>query len=114
MQGVFQNHQTIVEVNKTFITLIPQKEDVSFMKDFRLINLCNVVYKVIIRLLSLRIRSYMTHLIGPCQSSFVPDRHSGDNIIVAQEDKLEKGRTSWMAIKLDLEKAYDRLNWKFI
>lgn len=81
-KGVFQNHQTVVEVNKTFITLIPKKEDVSFMKDFRLINLCNVVYKVITRLLSLRIRSYMTHLIEPCQPSFVPDQQSGDNIVV--------------------------------
>ena len=74
--------QTVVEVNKTFITLIPKKEDVSFMKDFRLINLCNVVYKVITSLLSLRIRSYMTHLIEPCQPSFVPDQQSGDNIVV--------------------------------
>lgn len=70
VQGLFQIHQAVAEANKTFITLIPKKEEVSFIKDFRLISLYNVVYKAITRLLSLRIKPHMSNLVGPCQSSF--------------------------------------------
>lgn len=109
--GVFQNHHT--DVNKTCITLIPEKEEVIFMKDFRPISLCNVGVQDITRLLSLRIRPFMSRLVGPCQSGFVPSRQSGDNIIVVQEIfhsmRSKTGRKGWMVIKIDLEKAYDRL-----
>lgn len=60
----------------------------------------------------------MSSLVNPCQSSFIPHRQSRDNIIVAQEIfhsmRLRKGRKGWLAIKIDLEKAYDRLSWDFI
>ena len=60
----------------------------------------------------------MPQLISEAQSSFVPGRHITDNIIVAQEIihsmRKMKGRRSFMAIKVDLEKAYDRLSWSFI
>ena len=52
------------------------------------------------------------------QSSFVLGRHITDNIIVTQEVvhsmRKMRGRDRYMAIKVDLEKAYDRLNWDFI
>ena len=51
-------------------------------------------------------------------SSFVPRRDVTDNIIVAQEIihsmRWMKGKRGVMAIKVDLEKAYDRLRWSFI
>lgn len=60
----------------------------------------------------------MSKLIGPCQSSFVPNRQSSDNIIVVQEvfhSMRRKSRAKgWMAIKIDLEKAYDRIKWHFV
>lgn len=59
----------------------------------------------------------MTQLIGPNQASFVPGRHIIDNILVAQEVMhsmhIRKGKTAWMALKVDLEKAYDRIQWSF-
>ena len=60
----------------------------------------------------------MPNLIGQFQCSFVPGRQSADNILVAQEIihsmRKKKGDTGFMAIKVDLEKAYDRLSWSFI
>ncbi|KAG7552028.1 Reverse transcriptase domain [Arabidopsis thaliana x Arabidopsis arenosa] len=60
----------------------------------------------------------MTRLIGPARSSFIPGRLSSDNIVVVQEAvhsmRRKKGRKGWMLLKLDLEKAYDRIRWDFL
>jgi len=59
-----------------------------------------------------------TQLISPIQSSFVPGRQITDNVIVMQEAlhsmRRKTGAKGWMAIKLDLEKADDRIRWDFI
>lgn len=60
----------------------------------------------------------MPDLVNPCQSSFVPKRQITDNIVVYQETlhtmRKKRGETGYMALKIDLEKAYDRLAWSFI
>ncbi|XP_010424030.1 PREDICTED: uncharacterized protein LOC104709061 [Camelina sativa] len=57
-------------------------------------------------------------LIGPAQSNFIPGRLSTDNIVVVQEAvhsmHRKKGKKGWMLLKLDLEKAYDRIRWNFL
>lgn len=88
------------------------------MKQFGLISLCNVSYKTVTKILSARLRRVMKELIDPCQCSFIPNRQSSDNTIIAQEVihsmKNKKGQQSWMAIKIDLEKAYDKIKWCFV
>lgn len=90
----------------------------SKLKDFRPISLSNVSYKRITKILSHKLRSLMEKLVNPCQCSFPPNRQSRDNIIIAQEVfhsmRNKKGATGWMEIKIDLEKAYECLNWNFI
>ena len=60
----------------------------------------------------------MEKLVNPIQSKFVPGRHITDNIIVTQDIAHSMGKmtrkNSYMTIKVDLEKAYDRLSWDFI
>lgn len=118
IMDIFENHTKVKDINKTLIALIPKVEDVVFMKQFRPISLCNVSYKIITKVLARRLRQIMEVLVSPCQCSFIPHRQSGDNIVIAQEVihsmKNRKGAVGWMAIKIDLEKAYDRLNWVFI
>lgn len=115
---IFRNPEKVNEINNTLITLIPKIDPVVNNKNFRPISLCNVSYKVVTKILAHCLRLLMGVLVNPCQSSFIPQRQSRDNIILAQEIfhsmRVKKGRTGWMAIKLDLEKAYDRLNWSFI
>ena len=77
-----------------------------------------MVYKTITKLVANRLKTILPQLIGPTQVSFVPGRHIIENVIVAQEIihymKNKRGKTGQMAIKVDLEKAYDRLSWDFI
>ena len=75
-------------------------------------------YKVVTKIIVGRIRPLLDKLISPNQAAFVPGRRGLDNVIVAQElihslDK-KKHRAGFMAIKVDLVKAYDRLEWSFI
>nr|KYP71396.1 Retrovirus-related Pol polyprotein LINE-1 [Cajanus cajan] len=115
----FEAHPSkIATINDTFITLIPKSDNVSSLKHMRPIGLCNVSYKILTKVLSHWLRSIMKDLVGPNQCSFVLDRHSSDNIIITQEVvhsmRNKKGKVGWMAIKIDLEKAYDRLKWCFV
>ena len=60
----------------------------------------------------------MAKAINPCQAGFVPGRRMSDNIIIIKEVIrtliFRRGQTGYVALKLDLEKAYDRLEWHYI
>lgn len=73
------------ELNETFITLIPKIKNLVSMVDFRLINLCNVVYKILSKVLVNHIKPILNALIGDTQSAFVSQQLITDNIIVALE-----------------------------
>ena len=105
-------------LNETLITLIPKHLGADYLATFRPISLCNTVYKVVTKIIVKRLRPFLPKLISPLQTAFVPGRMGLDNMIIAQEIihtmTLKKGKTGFMAIKIDLEIAYDRLEWHFI
>lgn len=105
-------------LNSTLISLIPKVEHPETFSQFRPISLCNVVFTIITKVLVQRIRPLLNGLISPFQSSFVPGRQTTDNIIVLQEAihslHRRKGKVGDMIVKLDLEKAYDRMSWFFL
>ncbi|XP_028785542.1 uncharacterized protein LOC114741444 [Neltuma alba] len=106
------------EVNDTLIVLIPKVDRPENMKQLRPIALCNVLYKCISKILVKRLKGILGRLVAPNQVSFVPGRHIQDNIIVTHEllhsMRSMRGRKGFFAIKVDLEKAYDRVRWGFI
>ncbi|KAL4314251.1 hypothetical protein AHAS_Ahas15G0066400 [Arachis hypogaea] len=69
----------------TLVVLIPKVDNPSRMKEFRPISLCNVIYKIITKVVVERLRPFLQDIIGPLQGEFIPGRGAPDNIIVAQE-----------------------------
>ena len=100
------------------IVLFPNQDKPEGFNHFRPISLCNTIYKIITKVIANRFKIIMDKLVTPMQSSFVPGRHITDNIIITQEVvhsmRRMRGKDGYMAVKIDLEKAYDRLNWDFI
>ncbi|CAL8098739.1 unnamed protein product [Prunus armeniaca] len=115
---VFQDCLIPKDLNYTLITLVPKVENPSSMLQFMPINLCCTLYKIISKIIVSRLRPLMSQWISPNQVSFVLGRHITDNILIAQEMmykfRVSKGEKGLFAWKINLSKAYDRLNWKFI
>ena len=110
---------TLFEINRTNIALMPKTNNPQRMTDFRPISLSNVVYKLISKTISKRLKAILPHIITENQSAFTADRLITDKVLVAYEIMhfLKKKRgwnDSFMAAKLDMSKAFDRVEWIFI
>ncbi|KAL5559785.1 hypothetical protein UlMin_035996 [Ulmus minor] len=105
-------------INSSNIVLVPKSQSPSMVNHFRPIAVCNVIYKVISKLLADRVKPLLNQLICPTQKTFVPGRSIHDNSVLIQEIihamKRKRGSQGCMGLKIDLRKAYDRLSWKFL
>ena len=86
---------------------------------FRPISLCNVIYKLISKVLVNRLKSLLPSIVSENQSAFQARRVITDNILMAFEilhymKTQQNGSTGFMALKLDISKAYDRVEWSFL
>ncbi|KAL5574815.1 hypothetical protein UlMin_016514 [Ulmus minor] len=106
-------------INETLITLLPKVKCPTHIIEFRPISLCNVLYKIISKMLATRMRSVMDSIISEEQSAFILGRLIYDNAIIGFEclHALKRRRSKkkgFLALKLDMAKAYDRVEWSFI
>ncbi|KAL0290347.1 UNVERIFIED_CONTAM: hypothetical protein Sradi_7052100 [Sesamum radiatum] len=113
----FQSGKLLKQINATLLTLIPKVQLPTSVSDYRPISCCNVIYKVITKILVIRMQRVLHLLIDYSQNAFVPGRSISDNILLAQEllagynqSKLPPRCT----IKIDIQKAYDSVEWDFL
>ncbi|KAM6597211.1 uncharacterized protein LOC133034424 [Cannabis sativa] len=106
-------------VNTTLISLIPKKQHAHTLKDFRPVSLCSTFYKVISKVLANRLKAVLDKIISPYQRAFVSGLVIFDNILIAQEighaiNSRKSGKLGWAALKLDMAKAFDRVDWHYL
>jgi hypothetical protein len=106
-------------LNATNIALIPKGNEQKSMKDWRPIALCNVLYKLVSKVLANRLKSVLHKCISETQSTFVPGRSILDNALVAIElvhhmKTKTRIKERSVALKLDISKAYDRIDWAYL
>ena len=105
-------------LNHTFITLIPKIKNPIAMFDYCPISLCNVLYKIFSKVLVNRLKTILPSIITQHQSAFTKHRLVSDNILVAFEtlhsmNTHKSQKSGYMAVKLDMSKAYDRVSGVF-
>lgn len=89
------------------------------MGEYRPISLCNVLHKIVAKVLASRLKLILPELISTNQSAFVSDRLIMDNIIIAYEtihslNSQSRGQNRYMTLKLDMRKKYDCVEWSFL
>ncbi|GJY45431.1 RNA-directed DNA polymerase, eukaryota, reverse transcriptase zinc-binding domain protein [Tanacetum coccineum] len=116
VKELFRSGKILGEINATLIALIPKINTPSKVSDFRPIACCNVIYKCISKILTNRIKNGLSKIVNINQSAFIPGRHIQNNILIAQEllrgSNRKNGRKR-CAMQIDIQKAYDTVNWSF-
>jgi exonuclease III len=106
----------IKRLNFGLVTLIPKIDNPTDMRNFRPICLLNVCYKIITKVLTNRLATCITTVISPNQYGFIKGRYIMDGVVslneILHEVKIKK--QSGVILKIDFEKAYDKVNWQFL
>lgn len=104
-------------LNSTILALIPKKEEAKVMKDYRPISCCNVLYKVISKILANRLKGILHRFIVSNQSAFVRGRLLMENLLLATELVKNYHRddvSPRCAMMIDISKAFDSVQWPFL
>ena len=112
VKSLFLKRKLLKQINYTLIPLVPKVENSTTTAQFQPISLCNSLYTIIAKILVNRMYLILEKIIDPLESAFVPRCSIHDNILLTHEvmNKFNsmKGKKSWVALKFDMKKAYDR------
>lgn len=114
-QNFYEQGVSEKSFNATFVALLPKKVGAKELKDFRPISLIGSFYKIIAKILTKRLKKVMNKLVGTQQIAFIKGRQIMDAILTANEcvDARFESQEPGIVCKLDIEKAYDHLNWNY-
>lgn len=115
----FKEGRMLKNLNHSIISPIPKVKQVVTTRDIRPIGLCNVLYKIIVKVLSIRLRPFIDFLVDGEQNACVKNRLILCNILICHEvmhnlELRKKGRNYGMTLKMYISKAYERVEWAFL
>ena len=117
IKDFFSTGCLLKQINHSVIALIPKTVNACSPSEFRPIACCNVIYKVISKILSGRLALALKKVVSPSQSAFLGGRKMSDNIHLIQELLRLYGRkrvSPRCMMKVDFKKAFDSVQWEFI
>jgi hypothetical protein len=117
VQEFFCTGVVIPNLNSNILVLIPKVPGAASMAEFRPIALANFQFKIVTKILANRLAIICMRIISPQQRGFVRDRHISDCVIIASEaiNLLSKKKFGGnIAVKVDIRKAFDTLDWNFL
>ena len=103
-------------LNSTFLTLIPKCERPQTFAYYHPISLCNLLYKLISKIATNRLKPFLDRSISPEQFGFLKDKKILEPVGITQEalHTIKSRKRKALVLKLDLVKAFDRFNWTFL
>lgn len=103
-------------LNSTFLDLIPKSDHPTTFGDFRHVSLCNMLYKIVAKVIAMRIENLLSNNISPEEFGFLKDKHIREVVGVTQEaiHSIKTRNQAAFILKIDLVKAYDKASWTFI
>ena len=104
-------------INATILSLVPKTEEAQTMKKYRPIACCNLIYKVISKVLARRLKLVLPEAIEPNQTAFIKGRLLLENVLLASElvnGYYPSSNSSRSTVKFDISKAFDTVKWSFI
>ena len=116
IRNFHRTKKVLPAINATFLTLIPKSSQADSPDKFHPIALCNVLYKILSKLIANIPKPVLPSIISQEQIGYVKGRQITENIILTQEvlHSLKMNKTPGMLIQLNLSKAFDRINRKYM
>ncbi|GKV45963.1 hypothetical protein SLEP1_g52987 [Rubroshorea leprosula] len=113
----FQKNGKLVKgLNTSFIVLVPKVENPQKIEEYRPISLIGGIYKILAKLLANRLKKVLVGIVGEQQMAFLNGRQLMDGVVIANEviDEVKKKKKEAFLLKIDFEKAYDKVSWSFL
>jgi hypothetical protein len=106
----------LFSLNFGIITLLPKGQEAKKIQQYRPICMLNVSFKIFTKVLANRLSSIANKVIKPSQTAFLPGRYILEGVVILHETihELHRKRQKGLILKLDFEKAYDKVNWDFL
>lgn len=116
VEEFWMSHSLPDRIKERLIKLIPKKMDKKLLKDWRPLTILNTTYKILAKLLAIRLKRVLPSLISKQQTGFILGRHILENISIAwlTIDWIQKNLIPSLFLKLDFEKAFDRVDHSYI